>query len=247
MLMRITKVRNMEVRIYPDADTAGYDGAGVVLNVLKGTPKPLMCVAAGNSPVPLYRTLATLLARDQALTSTLRVIKLDEWLGVSPEEPGSCEHFIRTHLVEPSRLPLSGYIGFSPDERIAAEEVCRIDTFLESDGPIDLAVLGLGLNGHIGFNEPGEYGIAESHVVSLSRDSLNHPMVQISGHRPVGGITIGLRALLNAGKIILVVTGSKKREQLSRLLEGQITPRFPASFLHLHRNVLCLTDEDAFR
>jgi 6-phosphogluconolactonase/glucosamine-6-phosphate isomerase/deaminase len=179
------------------------------------------------------------------MANRMRVIKLDEWLGASPTEPGSCEYAIRSELIEPAGIPDIAFVGFHTDPHKAEREVSRIDAFLNTADPIDLAILGLGANGHIGFNEPGDRLIAESHITALSEDSRRHPMAARQEKPPLQGITLGMRAILCAGTILLIVTGEEKRTQLKRLMEEDVTTWFPASFLQLHRRVICLADEAA--
>jgi galactosamine-6-phosphate isomerase len=105
--------------------------------------------------------------------------------------------------------------------------------------------LGLGRNGHLGFNEPAEILNPHAHVAHLSEASLGHPMLEQSSVRPTYGLTLGMSDLMESRQILLIVTGTAKREPLERLLSGQITTRFPASMLQMHPNVLLLSDAAA--
>ena len=174
----------------------------------------------------------------------MKVIKLDEWGGLAMERPGTCETFLRNALVTPLGLD-SRYIGFNSNPANPAAECARIRDWLAANGPIDTAVLGLGLNGHLGFNEPDDALQPHTHIATLSPESLRHSMLANEPERPTFGLTLGMSDLLHARRILLLVTGKAKRDALRRLIQGPITTRFPASFLHLHPEVTLLVDAAA--
>ena len=113
-------------------------------------------------------------------------------------------------------------------------ECARMATWLAANGPIDLSILGLGVNGHLGFNEPAAALQAGPHVARLSRASLRHEMLRNARGQASYGLTLGMGDLMRSREVLLLVSGARKAEQLRRLFTGQVTPRFPASFLGLH-------------
>lgn len=191
-----------------------------------------------------YQLLAEQGAREPSLFAKCRVIKLDEWGGLPPGDPATCEEQLRAALISPLRLD-DRYIGFESQPHDPNAECARIATWLEQHGPIDMCVLGLGVNGHIGFNEPAAFLEPHAHVAQLSQASLEHAMLRQTKHRPAYGLTLGIADLLQSRQVLLLATGSAKREPLDRLLAGPITTDFPASLLQLHPNAVILCDAAA--
>jgi galactosamine-6-phosphate isomerase len=192
-----------------------------------------------------YALLAKHFAIEPELFGSLRAIKLDEWGGVAMDDPASCEFSLRQVLVDPLRLH-DRYVAFDSGAVDAQRECARIARWLEENGPIDTCVLGLGLNGHLGFNEPGEFLQPHSHVAQLSDATMAHAMLDHARSRPTHGLTLGMADLLQAHDVLLLVNGSKKAAPLHRLLSGQITTDFPASLLWLHSNTVVLCDDAAY-
>jgi galactosamine-6-phosphate isomerase len=172
------------------------------------------------------------------------MIKLDEWGGVPMDDPATCEMQLRNQLITPLSLA-DRYTSFHSDPSEPAAECKRISTWLEDNGPIDLCVLGLGTNGHLGFNEPADMLQPHAHVAQLSDSSLSHAMLSSTHRRPTFGLTLGMADLLNAHAILLLVSGPAKRGPFERLLKEEISTAFPASLLHLHPRVTVLCDVDA--
>jgi galactosamine-6-phosphate isomerase len=171
-------------------------------------------------------------------------LKLDEWGGLAKDDPATCEQHLRRALVDPLRLDRR-YIALNGEATDPQAECERVASWLALNGPIDACVLGLGVNGHLGFNEPGDYLQPHAHVAELSEASLAHAMVR-DAPRPSCGLTLGMADLLQARDVLLVVTGAAKREPLRQLLAGRITTKFPASLLWLHPSVTLLCDEAAY-
>jgi galactosamine-6-phosphate isomerase len=226
-------------------DDVAEAAVDAIVDHLERVERPLVCLAAGSTPLDSYRRLAERLRGRPELIRKLRLIKLDEWVGMSADDPDSCERSLRTTLID--RLPdfsLDRYVGF--DGAVDPEIECRrIADWLDRNGPITLSILGLGVNGHLGFNEPAESATPHSHRTPLSAESLAHEMVKRRPVRPTFGVTLGMADLIGADETVLLVIGTNKREPLRRLLRGDVTPRFPATFLHLRRDVVLLVDQTA--
>lgn len=212
--------------------------------LLSEQPEALLCLATGSTPLRTYEILAERGAADPGLFSRARVINLDEWGGLPPGDPGSCDRHLRATLVEPLGLA-ARYVSFASQPPDPAAEAARIAAWLREHGPIDASLLGLGLNGHIGFNEPADYLEPHAHVARLSEASLGHAMIRSGGARPSFGLTLGMADLLQSQHILLLVTGESKRGPLQQLMSGRITTAFPASLLHTHRRATLLYDEAA--
>lgn len=201
----------------------------------------LLCAATGNSPIGLYGELARRAAVDRELFRALKVIALDEWGGLRETDPGSATGYLREKVLTPLAISHDRFIAF--DVGIEPAEACSsMRAELERVGPIDLAVLGLGMNGHVGFNEPGAALVPYCHVAQLSEETRSHAMMRSIREPPRHGLTLGLQEILAARRILLLVTGEGKQQTVARLLTEEVTTTLPASLLWLHGNVDCLID-----
>jgi galactosamine-6-phosphate isomerase len=201
----------------------------------------LLCAATGNSPIGLYSELARRAAVDRELFRSLKVIALDEWGGVRETDPGSAAGYLREKVLTPLAISPDRFIAFDPG--IDPAGACsRMRAELDRIGPIDLAVLGLGRNGHVGFNEPGAALVPYCHVAQLSEETRRHAMTRAMTEPPRHGLTLGLQEILAARRILLLLTGEGKQQTVARLLTEEVTTTLPASLLWLHGNVDCLID-----
>lgn len=222
-----------------DYDALSKRAATLVISEINQRKDLLLCAATGRSPIGLYDRLVEQARTDRALVDALRIIQLDEWGGLAEDAPGSCGHYLKSRLLDPLGISPARYIGFAAAED-PEQECQRIRSALAKGGPIDLCVLGLGLNGHIGFNEPGPVLLPYCHVAQLSEESRRHAMVGGMNEAPRFGLTLGLQEILAARRILLLVTGEGKSEALAGLLSGEVSTTLPASFLWLHPQVDCL-------
>jgi galactosamine-6-phosphate isomerase len=231
--MLVTKFENLAA-----LNTAS---SAFMLDVLRENPRALVCAATGNSPTGAYRQLVA--RKDDFNSAGLRFIKLDEWASLPMDHPGSCEYYLQQHLLTPLQIPTHHFISFDSMAGNPEMECNRIQHYLDKNGPIDLCVLGLGLNGHLAFNDPAENLTPHVHLAQLSATSLEHPMIQgVTG--VTHGYTLGMADLLQSKTIVLMVNGKHKNAILTELLKQQISTQLPASFLWLHANAHCFYCED---
>lgn len=230
----------MNIEYFQDHAELCASGAAIVLAEIRRKPDLLLGAATGRSPLGLYEKLAAESARENDLFRALRVVKLDEWADVPENSEGACEAYLRTHLLNPLGLPDSRFISFASQAPDLVRECARIQSLLDETGPMDVCVLGLGKNGHLGFNEPGPMLNPLCHVATLSEPSRQHGMMEHREEKPSHGLTLGLKDILAAKRIILIVSGEDKEAATHTLLSGQITTQCPATFLQLHQRVDCL-------
>lgn len=228
---------------------AGYElmsnaAAERVADVLAHKRDAVLCTATGNSPTGLYRELSRTAQKDPDLFAAVRIVKLDEWLGVPPDHPASCERYVRSNILEPLRVSSERYLGFRLDAADPAKECARVQTELDRRG-LDVCILGLGANGHIGLNEPAPALEAGCHVASLTDETRGHGMLADLDSKPTRGMTLGIGDILRARKILLLITGRGKERAFSGLLAGKVTTTLPASFLALHDDVDVFVDDSS--
>ena len=232
----------MKLIDFKDMEEMGEYAASIIIAEATRNPELLLCAATGSSPLPLYERLAREAQKDARLFREMRVIPLDEWVGLSAEE-GSCHAHLKKHVLAPLQITKDRYYSFDPAAKNLEEECGRIQNILESQGPIDICVLGLGRNGHLGFNEPADVLHPHCHIMDLASQTQQHIMVANSLSKPTKGLTLGMQDILASKRIVLLVSGKGKEEAILKLRSAEISSQCPASFLWLHNNVDCLLVE----
>ena len=224
------------LEVHPAADWADAVAAALTER-LRATPRLRVCLPTGETPAPLYAALAA--SADAALWSQATVVLLDDYVGLAADDPAAGGPRLRREIVDHVRPAEFIDIEQSGDLEAAArrhDEVAR---------DLDLAIVGLGANGHIGFNEPGSTADSPTRVVDLHPDSQEAAEGYGTDASPERGITIGLARLLESRELWLLVTGQRKAEILRAALEGPETPDVPASFLRRHPNWRVMADDAA--
>ena len=238
----------MDVVVVPAARIASV-GAGLVHAALAepGRAEPTLMPALGTSALPIYRELGAWRTTGRLDASGLRLVQLDEYEGLSDDDPRLLSSWLRRDVAAP--------LGVADDRIVrlggpfaAAEATCRAyDAGVAAAGGIDVAVLGLGPNGHLGFNEPPSDADAPTRSVALTMASLRANARYWPGLGvPTRALTAGMATILAARRIVLVVTGEGKRSILRDLLVGPISAALPASWLRPLATATLLADEDAW-
>lgn len=218
-----------------------------IVSDLKHNPKQLLCLATGNSPTGLYNLISATYKTQPQYFKDFNIIKLDEWGGIDLNDPSSCEFYLRKHILKPLEILEDRFISFKSNTDTPEKECERIQNELDEKGPIDICILGIGVNGHIGFNEPADSLSANCHVGPLAQTSMQHQMVDKISDKPNYGLTLGMAEILQSKKIILLITGSNKEKITKQLLTKNITTHLPASLLWLHSNVECYIDLESVK
>ncbi|EAR01388.1 putative galactosamine-6-phosphate isomerase [Maribacter sp. HTCC2170] len=217
----------------------GQKATSMVIDEVTNNPQLLLCAATGSSPLPLYQRLGEESKKNTTLFKQIRILPLDEWIGL-PSSDGTCDSFIHEHLLTPLKVSKERYFPFNPLAENLEAECLRIQAILKKQGPLDLCILGLGKNGHLGFNEPTKVLKPHCHIADLTTQSQQHTMILGSSKKPTQGITLGMQDILSSKRILLLVSGIGKEEAKEQLLSGRINSQWPASFLWKHDNVDCL-------
>jgi galactosamine-6-phosphate isomerase len=244
---RFTHVPNIpgELAIAPDHAVLSHWTANVILDEVRRNPRLLLGAAAGCTPSRTYGLLAEMARSEPRTFQQLRIVKLDEWGGLPMDDPATCEVYLGEKLLRPLAIAEDRYLGWNSDPGDPAAECARIASWLSQQGPMDLCLLGLSVNGHLALIEPADVLQTGPHVAQLSESSLSHSMLSTALHRPRFGLTIGLADILQSRRIVLIVSGRQKSRPLRRLLEPGVSTQFPASFLQLHRRVTIFCDREA--
>jgi galactosamine-6-phosphate isomerase len=236
---------SLEIEVAENHTAISRRAEQLIVSELKQKPDLLLCASAGATPTQLYELLATRCRRQPRLFKRMRVLQIDEWGGLERGHPATCESDLKTKLLKPLGIGRDRFFGFRTEARSPELECARVERWLATNGPIDICLLGLGLNGHVAMNEPAAALIPRVHVAGLARSSLNHPMLKSLSRKPRHGMTVGMGGILSSRIILLLVNGRHKRAPLKRLRGPIVTTQFPASFLWLHPRAIVLCDRDA--
>jgi glucosamine-6-phosphate isomerase len=218
----------------------------VLIDSIKATPNPLVCVASGDSPKGLYKHLVTSVEKNSLNTADWHFLGLDEWIGLNGQDIGSCRYHLDQDLFHPLGVP-DEQICFFDGRSVDVFAECLInEMYIKKQGGIDVAILGLGLNGHIGMNEPFTPVDSRSQMVDL--DPLTIQIGQKYFEQPQKlsqGLTLGLGTLMEARSILLLVGGQNKAPIVKKMLEEEVSLSCPASLLRHHPNCHIFLDQAA--
>jgi galactosamine-6-phosphate isomerase len=235
----------MRIQIDKDYKAMSARAADFIVAELKQRPNMLLCASAGGTPTGPYEQLAICYVRRPQLFKKMRVVQIDEWVGPSPAHPATCRYDLQTKLLAPLCINSSRFRAYKGDRPDPDREASAMSQWLSNNGPIDICILGLGLNGHIAMNEPGDVLSPHAHVSKLTPQSQKHSMLATLKRKPRLGLTLGMADILASRKILLLVSGPTKTAILKRTLQPHVTTHLPASFLHLHPDVTVLCDHAA--
>lgn len=221
--------------------------ANVIAAQITLKPDSVLGLATGSSPIGTYEELVERCKNGDVDFDRVRSVNLDEYVGLPATNDQSYAYFMHQHLfdlvnIHPENTNL-------PDgTQLDAEKECaRYNAVIRSMGGVDLQLLGLGRNGHIGFNEPGDAFEKETHCVDLTQSTIdaNKRFFAREEDVPRQAYTMGIQTIMNAKCILMVVSGEDKADAVKAMLSGPITPQVPASILQLHANVILVADEAA--
>ncbi len=238
----------MHLRVFSDPRSAAAAVAQRIVECLRENPRLVLSLPTGRTPLQLYHELVARAARGGADFSQATTFNLDEFLGIRPDDPGSFRTYMERHLFSRIDLDRARLNFLDGSARDPDAECARYERAIDAAGGIDVQVLGIGLNGHIGFNEPGDALEARTHRVTLRPESrrANASLFDDEVARvPREALSMGMATILHARAIVLLATGRAKAACVRQAVEGPLTTHVPASFLQLHRDVTLMLDEAA--
>jgi galactosamine-6-phosphate isomerase len=233
----------MNFHYLPDFAEMSKKGFDIVRTEIDHKPDLLFCVASGGSPSGLYSEMVAHQKQNPDFCSRLRVVKLDEWGGLEPGSTFTSEFDVQGKFILPLGITSDRYLTIDPFTEEPAAACAEMKANLKALGPVDVCILGIGVNGHIALNEPSEALQPGFHVCKLAETTLNNGMIRTLKQPPTFGMTMGMGEILSARKVILFISGSGKKEAFDQLLKEEVSTQFPASLLWLHPNVDVLIDQ----
>lgn len=234
----------MQIIHVKDYDTLSKYCADQMLECIRRKPDAVFCLATGNSVVGAYELFVQRVIDERVDVSGIRIVKLDEWLDIPLADESTCEYFLKKYVLNPLGILEDRYLSFQTENANFNAEIPRIENQIEIWGGIDFLTLGIGMNGHLGLNEPGETIKTRSHVSALSEKSKTHSMLR--GQRVSRGVTLGLDQIMKARCALLLITGKNKQEAVKGFLKGELTTAIPATCMYLHPNAQAIVSEDVF-
>ena len=239
----------MEVILQPDAEAVGHYAARVMARVMRSRPTPVLGLATGTTPLPLYRELIRLHREEGLDFSPCSTFNLDEYVGLPAHHPQSYRSFMQEHLlslinVDSTRVHIPD--GMADDIATACADY---EASIRNADGIDVQVLGIGTSGHIGFNEPTSSLRSRTRIKTLTdrtrRD--NARFFETEAEVPHHVITMGIGTILDSRRCLMLATGAGKAPAVAAMIEGPLTAMCPASALQLHPHVTVVLDEAAAR
>jgi glucosamine-6-phosphate isomerase len=236
----------MKQIIYDDYDELSVKTAEMIAGVILNKPDALLCFPAGETSVGTFKHLIELNRRGEISFKQSKIVGLDEWVNIGERKSENCFSFLKKHLFDHIDYSEENFCFFDGDSPDLVNECNKTDRFIKENGPIEMMLLGAGMNGHLGLNEPGTPFDLYSHIVSLDETTNTVGQKYFSGEvRLTSGVTLGLKSIVEARMVILQISGDRKAEVVRRLIDCEISPSFPASIIKSHGNSFLLLDKEA--
>lgn len=237
----------MKIYTEKDYDAVSKRAAALVAAQIKEKNDSILGLATGSSPVGMYKELVEMYNAGELSFKNIRTVNLDEYAGLADDDKNSYHYFMNQHLftkvdIDPANTHLPNGIAADPDTECKSYE-----SLVQSMGGADLQVLGLGENGHIGFNEPGTPFTEETHLVDLTESTIraNSRLFEKIEDVPRQAYSMGIKTIMSAKRILLIVTGAAKADALAKVLNGPVTEAVPGSVLQNHPDVTVICDKAA--
>lgn len=238
----------MDIRVFATPDETARALADRIATAVRAKPDIVLGLPTGRSPVATYHELLRMNAAGEVNFGDVRTFNLDEFAGIDGGHPGSFRRFMDEHLFRGVNLRASNIHFLDGAAADLDAECARYEAAIDAVGGVDLQLLGIGANGHIGFNEPGDELIALTHRVALHDVTRRDNAALFGGETgqvPREALSMGLGTILKAAAIVLIATGERKARCVQRTVKGPLTTRLPASFLQTHRRVELFLDRAA--
>lgn len=221
--------------------------AALIALQIKRKPDSVLGLATGDTPLLMYQELVRIYQKGELDFSKVKTFNLDEYLGLEKEDPQSYFYYMKEQLfrhinIQPENINIPN--GMAQDRNL---ECSSYEAKIKETGGIDLQVLGIGVNGHIGFNEPDKNFEALTHVVSLDEKTIisNARFFESMKEVPTKAISMGIKTIFHAKKVVLLANGETKAKAVAKMVRGKIIPKVPASILQLHKDVTIVVDQEA--
>jgi glucosamine-6-phosphate deaminase len=238
----------MKQIIYNNYTELSVKTAEMIAAIILEKPDALLCFPAGETSVGTFMHLIELNKSGKISFKNCRIVGLDEWTNLGKMKSENCFSFLKKRLFDHIDYSEKNFCFFDGESLDLVKECKKTDDFIKKFGPIDMILLGVGMNGHLGLNEPGTSFDLYSHIVKLDETTKIVGQKYFSEKVELtAGISLGLRYIMESKTVILQMNGPKKAEVAKKLIDSKISPSFPASAVKAHINSYLLLDKDAAR
>ena len=236
----------MKVIITENYEEMSKKAAELIIQVVKNNPNAVLGLATGSSPIGMYEIIAKDCKENGTSYKNVKTVNLDEYVGLTADHDQSYAYFMRTNLFDKIDINQANTNLPRGNAKDTQQECDRYNALLQELTP-DVQVLGLGSNGHIGFNEPNTPFDSITHLVDLTENTIkdNSRLFSSIDEVPRQALSMGIKNIMQAKSILMVVSGKNKAQAVHGMVKGEVTPALPASVLQLHPNVTIVCDKDA--
>ncbi len=236
----------MEIKIFKTAEEIGIEAAKIFTDAVKSNPASVLGLATGASPIPTYKNIIKTAKEENISFKDVKTYNLDEYCQLPKNDKNSYYTFMHEQLFNSLDIKEENVHFLDGNAEDTEKECARYDAEINATGGIDVQLLGIGNNAHIGFNEPAESFTDGSFKVKLTDSTINANKIYFDeGSMPHFALTMGIEQIMRAKKIVLIATGEKKAEAVKNMIEGEVTAQVPASILQNHNDVVIFLDEAA--
>ena len=238
----------MKLYVCKNYEEMSAKAADVVASVVTLKPDCVIGLATGSTPVGMYQKLAELNRAGKIDFKDVKTYNLDEYYPIKPTDDQSYRYFMNKNLFYNINIDINNTHVLNGEAADPEAECAAYDKAIEAAGGIDIQVLGIGNNGHIGFNEPDDELVAATHKTGLTASTIeaNSRFFASADDVPKFALTMGMAPIMKAKRIIILISGKGKHAVLREMLDGKLTTKNPATFLNLHSDVTVVCDEDAY-
>ena len=236
----------MKQEIFKDYAELSVKTAEQIAAIILKKPDALLCFPAGETSVGTFKHLIELNQKGKISFKNCRIVGLDEWANIGQMKSENCFSFLKKHLFDHIDYSEDNLCFFDGESSDLMAECKKTDNFIRKYGPIDMVLLGAGMNGHLGLNEPGTSFDLYSHIVDLDETTKVVGQKYFSGKvKLTRGVTLGIKYFMEARTMILQLNGERKADIAKRLTAGEVSAALPASSIRLHENSFLLMDNEA--
>lgn len=236
----------MEIRIFKTAEEIGIEAAKIFTDAVKANPSCVLGLATGASPIPTYKSIIKTFEDGGISFADVKTYNLDEYCDLPKNDKNSYYTFMHEQLFNGLDIKEENVHFLDGNAEDKPAECTRYDAAIENDGGINVQLLGIGNNAHIGFNEPADDFTDGSFEVKLTDSTIEANKIYFDeGAMPHYALTMGIKQIMKADKIVLIATGPKKAKAVHDFIKGEVTAQVPASILQLHKDAVIFLDEAA--
>ena len=236
----------MTTKIFPDYETLSRATADLINNYITGKPASLVCIASGHTPVGVFQNLIKDIQSSKLDIGQCTFLSLDEWVGIDSNDSGSCLSMLKKDFFDPLNIPATQTEFFDVQTTDLQKECDRINTLIEKNGGLDIMLVGVGTNGHIGMNEPGTSFHSYAHIGDLAEETKTAGQKYFSKQTKLSkGMTLGLKHLQEAKLPIVMANGEKKAAIMGKAVSQKPTELIPVTIVHLISQGYIMLDKEA--